>query len=221
LGLAILLGYKLMTNFNSPYQATDITDFWHRWHISLSTWLRDYLYIVLGGNRGGKIKQYTNLLITMLIGGLWHGASWKFVVWGGMHGLGLAIHKFWKSNSYKIKIPLLNKILGWFITFHFVAFLWIFFRATTFETALTAIVSMFSDTSLDYVMPFMEVRGLFLLILLIGYILHLLDNQLKEKISIWFSQTHFIIWLITFIIIIQLILQLQSSEVQPFIYFQF
>ena len=97
IGFALLLGFRFPMNFNSPYKADSITDFWHRWHISLSTWLRDYLYISLGGNRKGKVRTYINLCLTMLLGGLWHGASWNFVIWGGFHGIALAAQKFWRN----------------------------------------------------------------------------------------------------------------------------
>ena len=97
IGIALLLGFRFPINFNSPYKADSVTDFWHRWHISLSTWLRDYLYISLGGNRKGKIRTYLNLFLTMLLGGLWHGASWNFIVWGGLHGIALAVHKYVRS----------------------------------------------------------------------------------------------------------------------------
>ncbi|MDX5320333.1 MAG: MBOAT family protein, partial [Bacteroidota bacterium] len=107
IGLSLLMGFHLPDNFNSPYQSTSITEFWRRWHISLSSWLRDYLYIPLGGNRKGKARTYINLLLTMLIGGLWHGASWKFVVWGGIHGSVLAIEKmlfsFWKPSKNGVR----------------------------------------------------------------------------------------------------------------------
>ena len=103
IGIALLLGFRFPMNFNSPYKADSITDFWHRWHISLSTWLRDYLYISLGGNRKGKIRTYINLFLTMLLGGLWHGASWNFVIWGGFHGVALAAHKFWRNLLGKPK----------------------------------------------------------------------------------------------------------------------
>ena len=97
IGVALILGFRLPVNFNSPYKAKSITDFWKRWHISLSQWLRDYLYISLGGNRKGKIRTYLNLMITMLLGGLWHGASLRFIIWGGLHGIGLVINKIWNS----------------------------------------------------------------------------------------------------------------------------
>jgi D-alanyl-lipoteichoic acid acyltransferase DltB (MBOAT superfamily) len=95
IGIALLLGFHFNLNFNSPYKSASITEFWRRWHISLSSWLRDYLYISLGGNRKGKFRQYLNLIITMFLGGLWHGASWNFVLWGTFHGIALAVHKIW------------------------------------------------------------------------------------------------------------------------------
>ena len=128
IGVALLLGFKLPINFNSPYKATSLTDFWHRWHISLSLWLRDYLYIPLGGNRKGRIRTYINLLITMLLGGLWHGAHLKFVVWGGIHGVGLAIEKL-LSNLRLVNINSERHSTDWIwgiITFNVVCLSWIF-----------------------------------------------------------------------------------------------
>lgn len=142
LGVGRLLGYKLPPNFNSPYLATNLKEFWNRWHISLSSWLRDYLYFSLGGNRNGR--TYINLMLTMLIGGLWHGGAWTFLIWGALHGLGLVIyHAF---ASYQRKHPNLGlqhslawKILAWLITFHFVCLLWVFFRADTPELAFSVL----------------------------------------------------------------------------------
>lgn len=142
IGIALLLGFRFPINFNSPYKADSVTDFWHRWHISLSTWLRDYLYISLGGNRKGKIRTYLNLFLTMLLGGLWHGASWNFIVWGGLHGVALAVHKYVRSLLGRAKN---YRSTGWkrffavVLTFHFVCFCWIFFRNTTFEGSATMI----------------------------------------------------------------------------------
>lgn len=129
IGLALLLGFRFPMNFNSPYKADSITDFWHRWHISLSTWLRDYLYISLGGNRKGKARTYINLCLTMLLGGLWHGASWNFVIWGGFHGIALAAQKFWRNLLHKPKTATskgIRKFFAVLITFNFVCFCWIF-----------------------------------------------------------------------------------------------
>jgi alginate O-acetyltransferase complex protein AlgI len=138
IALAALLGYELRVNFDRPYLARDIVDFWRRWHISLSTWLRDYLYIPLGGNRGGRLRTYRNLLLTMLLGGLWHGAAWSFVLWGGLHGLALAGVRLWRelrpSAAHGSRS---GAVLAWAATLYFVCFCWIFFRAQDMERALT------------------------------------------------------------------------------------
>ncbi len=136
IGVARMLGFELMRNFAYPYISTSITEFWRRWHISLSTWLRDYLYIPLGGNRGGEAKRQRNLMITMLLGGLWHGASWNFVLWGALHGLALSVHKAWAGLTGAIPRPamvgLLWGLAAWGITQLFVLLTWIPFRAQDF-----------------------------------------------------------------------------------------
>jgi len=143
-GSAKLLGFDLMVNFRQPYFATNITDFWRRWHISLSSWLRDYLYIPLGGNRGSKLFTYRNLMLTMLLGGLWHGAAWTFVVWGGLHGLYLMVHKVTMGDR---KPPLetrwkLKSVFFCFLTFQLVCLTWVFFRAPDFTTAIQYVLGM-------------------------------------------------------------------------------
>jgi alginate O-acetyltransferase complex protein AlgI len=128
---ARLLGYELTVNFRFPYFARNINEFWRRWHISLSTWLRDYLYISLGGNRGTKIFTYRNLLLTMLLGGLWHGASWNFVIWGGMHGVALVVHREWERLT-KNAGAVFKTAISWVaapLTFYWICLTWIFFRA--------------------------------------------------------------------------------------------
>jgi D-alanyl-lipoteichoic acid acyltransferase DltB (MBOAT superfamily) len=142
-GVSRLFGVELMLNFRQPYLSRNITEFWRRWHISLSTWLRDYLYVPLGGNRSGKIKQFRNLILTMLIGGLWHGASWTFVVWGGLHGVYLAVHRLLSGGRKIGAEPPPRTWAGWvryavsvFVTFHFVCLAWVWFRARTPAAAL-------------------------------------------------------------------------------------
>jgi len=142
-GVARLLGVDLMVNFNQPYFSASITEFWRRWHISLSSWLKDYLYIPLGGNRKGRRRTYINLMLTMLLGGLWHGANWTFVIWGGLHGVYLAIHK-WFRRSQRIAISNTNSSLTSravtackiIVTFHLVVLSWAFFRSPTFTSAI-------------------------------------------------------------------------------------
>ena len=134
IGVGRMLGFELPVNFRHPYRSLDITEFWRRWHISLSGWLRDYLYIPLGGNRKGPSRTYVNLAITMLLGGLWHGASWNFVVWGGLHGAALAVHKLW-SSWRGTERSAVGTAFSWATTFVFVLVTWVFFRAPDFATA--------------------------------------------------------------------------------------
>ncbi|MGH2448947.1 MAG: MBOAT family O-acyltransferase [Chloroflexota bacterium] len=132
IGLALLLGFQFPQNFNRPYIALTLQDFWRRWHMSLSRWLRDYLYIGLGGNRKGRAKTYRNLMLTMLLGGLWHGAAWNFVLWGGLHGCGLAGERWYDERRGTTEIR--YRWLRWFITFQFVCLAWVFFRADGLDT---------------------------------------------------------------------------------------
>jgi alginate O-acetyltransferase complex protein AlgI len=139
---ARLLGYELTVNFNFPYFAANITEFWRRWHISLSTWLRDYLYISLGGNRGSKIFTYRNLMFTMLLGGLWHGASWNFVIWGGLHGLALIVHREWTRLTENVGAVFQRvlAVLAVPLTFYWICVTWIFFRAAPTFNAKTNVL---------------------------------------------------------------------------------
>lgn len=146
IGVARMLGFRFNENFNLPYFATSITQFWRRWHISLSTWLRDYLYIPFGGNRHGKLSTYKNLMLTMLLGGLWHGASLNFVIWGGLHGLFLSAERALGLGKKQIT-RLLPALAGWLITFLLVCFAWIFFRAENLYQAGDIIRRIFTQTS--------------------------------------------------------------------------
>ena len=145
LGLGLFFGLRLPLNFNSPYKSTDIVEFWRRWHISLSQFLRDYLYLPLGGNRKGKMRRYANLWIVMLLGGLWHGAGLQFIVWGGLHGAYLSIAHFWRAHSF----PKLAPWIGFILTFLAVLIAWVFFRAESFEQAFAILSAMFSFGSLQ------------------------------------------------------------------------
>ena len=139
IGIALLFNIKLPINFNSPYKATNIQDFWRRWHITLSRFLRDYVYIPLGGNKISSFRTYSNLLATFVIGGFWHGAGWTFVFWGFLHGMALIIHRIWSNLGFKM-----NTILAWFITFNFVNIAWVFFRAKEWDDAIKVLKGMFT-----------------------------------------------------------------------------
>ena len=144
IGLGLLFGIRLPVNFNSPYQATSIIDFWRRWHMTLSAFLRDYLYVALGGNRHGELRRYVNLGLTMLLGGLWHGAGWTFVCWGALHGFGLAINHGWRkwAGERSPGPSLLGSSLARVLTLLFVVFGWVLFRADSMATAGNIMASM-------------------------------------------------------------------------------
>ena len=145
IGAALLFNIKLPINFNSPYKARNIQDFWRRWHITLSNFLRDYIYFPLGGSKVIKIKIYRNLLVTFILGGLWHGASWMFVFWGFLHGFALVIHRIFQNLNLK-----LNLFFAWFLTFNFINISWIFFRAKDLDDAMKVLKSMFFG---DFILP--------------------------------------------------------------------
>jgi D-alanyl-lipoteichoic acid acyltransferase DltB (MBOAT superfamily) len=146
IGLALLLGFRFPQNFDAPYSATSIQDFWRRWHMTLSRWLRDYTYIPLGGNRGTRLFTYRNLMLTMLIGGLWHGAGWTFVAWGAIHGSALVAERWWTGRPGRVERPApgWRRALQRFVTFQVVCFAWIFFRADSFADAWDVIVRLFT-----------------------------------------------------------------------------
>lgn len=167
IGIARTLGYDFSENFNHPYLATNIQDFWRRWHISLSTWLRDYLYIPLGGNRLGTVRTYINLLLTMLLGGLWHGAYWRFIVWGGIHGVALALTRLLAPYLDSARVPLFLRSLwqglGWLVTMVIVAVAWVFFRAQEIPPPpadLYHVASGFQEAALILRQMFVPVGGI-------------------------------------------------------------
>jgi D-alanyl-lipoteichoic acid acyltransferase DltB (MBOAT superfamily) len=222
IGIALILGYRLKENFRSPYNSLDITEFWRRWHISLSTWLRDYIYIPLGGNRYGEERQWLFLFLTMLIGGFWHGADWKFIFWGAMHGLALLIHKIFSKTAKEMEWnQAIIRPLGWVLTFHFVAFLWIFFRADSFNTALLSIAKITLSLDFAYFLPFIQTNGLLFCLMIFGYWIHFTGEKDKSELQRYYSTLPMYAKAISLIVVIQLILQIQSENVQPFIYFQF
>jgi D-alanyl-lipoteichoic acid acyltransferase DltB (MBOAT superfamily) len=223
-GTSRLFGIDLMRNFNQPYLSQSITEFWRRWHISLSSWLRDYLYISLGGNRRGIRRTYANLLITMLLGGLWHGASWTFVVWGGLHGLYLSIHKAIMhvkgetapTRDRRVIVGLL-KVL---VTFHLVCLTWIFFRAPDFTVAaeiLTRILSWQASTGdLAALVPGERI------LLLLGTLILIDTWQTRRGDHAFMVSWHWVPRALGYAGLILLTLTLGNlfDEV-PFIYFQF
>jgi D-alanyl-lipoteichoic acid acyltransferase DltB (MBOAT superfamily) len=222
IGVALMLGFRLPVNFNSPYKAANITDFWRRWHISLSRWLKDYLYISLGGNRRGRLRTNINLLITMLIGGLWHGAALRFILWGGIHGIALIIHKSWMRITGTVKKDnRVTRLISIIITFNFVSFCWILFRAEDMESArimLERIISGFNPGNLLLlVVSYAKV----LTVMLAAYIIHFLPVRVKESYRGLFIKMPLVIQLLLVYIIAIALFNIQLSDIQPFIYFRF
>ena len=225
IGIALLLGFHFPINFNAPYRSVSITDFWRRWHISLSTWIRDYIYISLGGNRKGKLRQYVNLVITMLLGGLWHGASLNFVAWGGAHGIALAVHKFFRQevlhHGCSFQSHGVRKWIAIVLTFHFVCFTWIFFRQKTFTAGWTMLRQIFFNfhaelwqqvcAGYQYVLAFMA----------FGYLTHFLPDAWQEGIIAQLRRCNVVVYALLLTAAIYMVIQVKSSTIQPFIYFQF
>ncbi len=222
IGVALLMGFRLPQNFNSPYKAVHVGEFWKRWHMSLSSWLRDYLYIPLGGNRKGKFRTNINLMITMLLGGLWHGASWKFVIWGGLNGIGLVIYKFWRKIS-----PFTNDKRKWvrfysiFLTFNFITFTRIWFRADNTEKAnalMYQIIHAFDFSKIgEIIIGYKNI----LLLMVFAYIVHWLPTKTKNWYKTTFINAPNWLKVAAAIFVVFLIYQTRTAEVQPFIYFQF
>lgn len=222
IGIAMILGFRLPLNFNSPYKALDLTDFWRRWHISLSRWLKDYLYIPLGGNRKGRIRTLVNLMLTMLIGGLWHGASIRFLIWGGLHGIGLAINKI---KGYLFGTPVhrgkLATALSVFLTFNFVSFCWIFFRAQNMHSAVLMLRQIFNDfVPASFGTIFTAYSGAFAL-MAAGYIIHFLPEKFKEWYRGLFINTPLAVQMILVLTAGFLLFRMGSVAAMPFIYFRF
>ncbi len=223
IGLALLLGFRFPLNFDSPYQSRNITEFWRRWHISLSTWLRDYLYISLGGNRKGERRTYINQMITMLLGGLWHGASWRFIIWGGLHGAALIAHKFYRRHFKRpdtLYSPKRN-IIRIFLTFHFVCFCWIFFRAADMATVGEMLGQIFYHLNLGLLPEFVSGYSFVLMLMVVGYLLHFIPREAElaaQETVIHMPLAGKAAFMISVII---LVIQTKSSGIQPFIYFQF
>ena len=277
IGIALWLGFKIPPNFMSPYQSLNITEFWRRWHISLSTWLKDYLYIPLGGNRNFSVASFIfvggflvgsfimgvelfhlsnlwaavvsavlllifiipalitrktsgiaanfNLLTTMLLGGFWHGASWNFIIWGAIHGVGLGIHKIWilltdKSLS-SLNQSRIYKIISGILTFHFVCFAWIFFKAEDLEIAKTMIYQIFNNFDISVFGPFYDNYKGVVWMILAAMVLHLIPDNLADKVITRTKTIPMVVYILVFFLFLILYGYFKSAEQVMPIYLQF
>ncbi|MFO0761884.1 MAG: MBOAT family O-acyltransferase [Byssovorax sp.] len=240
IGSALLLGVRFPQNFDSPYKAPNLADFWRRWHISLSSWLRDYLYIPLGGNRGSELFTYRNLMLTMLLGGLWHGASWTFVFWGFLHGLGLVVTRIVqrarhrratekalaagpyresageKPKAVESQPSMLGQALGVFLTFHYVCLAWIFFRAPTFSQAWLVLKQIAQGTTFHPNLP-----PLVLTVLGVGLVSHYTPEGLFLEAREGFGKLPAPVQGALLFGVALILHEAASTAAVPFVYFQF
>ena len=209
IGLGLMLNFKLPLNFNSPYQSTSIIEFWRRWHMTLSAFLKDYLYIPLGGNRTGY--HLRNILITMLLAGLWHGAGWTFIFWGGLHGLYICINHLWRKAGRSMPKP-----IGWFITFMAVNMAWVFFRAEDFQTAFAVIAAMFGMTAVEMPTQIFTLKRMAVVAVLIGCCAYLPGMREIEAKYFHMNKKWLIILMGLFLYTFS-----QCVHTSEFLYFQF
>jgi alginate O-acetyltransferase complex protein AlgI len=219
IGVALLMGYRFPQNFNAPYAAVSLRDFWRRWHMTLSRWLRDYLYIPLGGSRGGRSKTYRNLMITMILGGLWHGAAWTFVVWGALHGGGLAVERWLdERREARGEVPSYGRVAiaaRRVFTFHLVCLGWVFFRADSFGTA-TTLLSRLTDWG-----PAPAVTPVVLALVIGGIAVQFVPRHFRLRLRFYFGRLRPISMGAVLGLFLLLLDGLGPEGVAPFIYFQF
>lgn len=222
IGSAALFGYELPENFDAPYLSANLQEFWHRWHISLSSWLRDYLYKPLGGSRDGTLKTYRNLMLTMLLGGLWHGASWNFVMWGGLHGGALAVTRMWQrrrsGSAPGAKPPgsVLGRVLATLATFHFVCLAWVFFRAPTFAQATLALAELGHGAwTLEHITPKVVP------VILVAMALHLVPEDWEARARETFVRTPAVVQGLVLAAAAMAVHLAASARPEPFVYGQF
>jgi D-alanyl-lipoteichoic acid acyltransferase DltB (MBOAT superfamily) len=219
IGLALLLGFRFPQNFDAPYTAVSIQDFWRRWHMTLSRWLRDYVYIPLGGNRHGRLVTYRNLMLTMLIGGLWHGAGWTFVAWGAIHGTALATERWWRERPGFVEHRSTPLRRSWhrFATFQVVCFAWIFFRSDSFADAWDLIVRLFTAWG----EPSPLVTGGVLAAIAVGIGSQYLPSRFPLRVMAWFSRLPVPAQALVLGLALLVTHAMGPEGVAPFIYFRF
>ena len=221
IGIASLMGFRLDDNFLFPYRSLNLTEFWRRWHISLSTWFRDYVYIPLGGNRKGQARTLLNNFLTMVVAGLWHGSTWMFVLWGALHGAGLALHKLCRGSLKKIPDSWPVRAASWLLTMLFVMACWVFFRAGSLEDCGEIFRRIFTDFDLAYAAPFWAARKLWCVVLAVALAGLALPPRRYNRLQARFTRLPWIVIFLVLLVAVQLVIQLRSGDIQPFIYYQF
>jgi alginate O-acetyltransferase complex protein AlgI len=217
IGVANLLGYQFPQNFNQPYRAVSVQDFWRRWHITLSYWLRDYLYIPLGGNRGGTLLTYRNILLTMGLGGFWHGANLTFVIWGLLHGAALVVERMLGITGEKGPGRRVPAWLTWFVTLHFVCVTWVFFRSPTLEVAQTYLSTLVSGERIFTT----TVTPLVAAMLVLGALTQIIPNDWFDRLEAYYDRASIAVKVTIPFVVIFVVAVAAPGGVPPFIYFQF
>lgn len=218
IGVAALFGYRFPQNFNQPYRALGFSDFWRRWHITLSVWLRDYLYIPLGGNRHGNLQTTRNLLTTMILGGVWHGANWTFLIWGALHAVALtADHNWRRTRAFaRVNDRLAYKIVAWFVTFHFVCLAWIFFRSPSLDEAVQYLAGLWTDNGAPMTMPWIVAP-----LLAAGAATHLAPEASRRRLGAAFDRQGLAGQIGWGFAALYVIIVMAPPGSAPFIYFRF
>lgn len=223
IGIALLLGYRFLDNFRAPFKSQSPTEFWRRWHISLSSWLRDYLYIPLGGSRNGRFRKHVNLMTTMVIGGLWHGASWMYTIWGALQGLFLVGHKELSGGKKRTDklTPKWRVALNIFLTFNLIALSFVFFRARSLEDVGAMATQITTNFHLSVAPQFFE--GYMLIVFAIGFglLMHFLPHRWTRSLKSKFIGMPLLIQAIVLAVVLLIIIQVRSSDIVPFIYLQY
>jgi len=221
IGIAAMMGFRLRENFSFPYAARNVSDFWRRWHISLSTWFRDYLYIPMGGNRKGVFRTYVNNIVTMLVAGLWHGSTWMFILWGGIHGFGLVVNKAFKPWLCLLPWNRWVTAVSVCLTFVYVAIAWVFFRAESVSGACQILTRSVTDFDIAYLVPFINARPWWCLFVVLPLLAQGLGRRGSRYLQLRFICLPWAVKLLLFFLVILIMLQFKTSNVQLFIYTQF
>ena len=221
IGIAALMGIRLRDNFRFPYQSLNVTEFWRRWHISLSTWFRDYVYIPLGGNKKGKLRTGIHCLITLLLVGIWHGSSIMFVIWGTLHGLALVVHKAFQRWLRLIPDTWYTKPFSLLITATFIICSWAVFRSPDMDTAIILFKQILSEFRPESIPAFWTMRSTWLLMLIICSLLLCIKERYYNRLMIKFIYSPWLMKLLAFACTVQLVIEFHSSNITPFLYYNF
>jgi D-alanyl-lipoteichoic acid acyltransferase DltB (MBOAT superfamily) len=224
IGIALLLGYRFKENFRSPFKSQNPSEFWRRWHISLSTWLRDYIYIPLGGNRRGRLRTYFNLFATMVIGGIWHGASWMYLLWGAYHGILLACHKLIKQTinfNYGTTMTRVAQPFNVIITFTLVFVGFTFFRSPSLENLSEIATQIFTAFHPEIALQFITAYSLVVVAIVAGFLLHFTPDRWQVKLSNAYTSMPLLAQALILAIVLFAVIQTRQSELVPFVYLQY